>query len=107
MNLLNHKKDFVIEAEWQFFATSHGKGACDGIGGCVKRNAYRASLQNRNSKKKQILQNCTSGQLNFSIKFILISAQLKNSKITKKIGISICNSENRKKYTGLSLLQTN
>ena len=51
MNLLNHKKDFVIEAEWHFFATSHGKGACDGIGGCVKRNAYRASLQNRNSKK--------------------------------------------------------
>ena len=50
MNLLNHKKYFGIEAEWHFFATSHGKGACD-IGGCVKRNAYCASLQNRNSKK--------------------------------------------------------
>ena len=50
MNLLNHKKDFGIEAEWHFFAISHGKGACDGIGGCIKRNAYRASLQNRNSK---------------------------------------------------------
>lgn len=34
-----------IEIEWNFFATSHGKGACDGIGGSVKRSAYRASLQ--------------------------------------------------------------
>ena len=45
LNLLLHKKDFSVEAEWHFFATSHGKGACDGIGGCVKRNAYRACLQ--------------------------------------------------------------
>ena len=28
-----------------FFATSHGKGPCDGIGGTVKRLARRASLQ--------------------------------------------------------------
>ena len=46
LNLLNHETDFDVEAEWHFFATAHGKGACDGIGGCVKRNAYRASLQN-------------------------------------------------------------
>lgn len=48
-NLMNHKKDFKIEAEWHFFATSHGKGPGDGIGGCVKKQAYRASLQNRNN----------------------------------------------------------
>ena len=30
---------------WNFFATSHGKSACDGIGGTVKRLAARASLQ--------------------------------------------------------------
>ena len=29
-----------------FFATSHGKGPCDGVGGTVKRKAYRASLRN-------------------------------------------------------------
>jgi len=46
VNLLNHQKDFGIQAEWHFFATAHGKGACDGIGGCIKRHAYRASLQN-------------------------------------------------------------
>ena len=28
-----------------FRATSHGKGACDGLGGTVKRLAARASLQ--------------------------------------------------------------
>lgn len=47
LNLLYHEKDFAVKAEWHFFATSHGKGACDGIGGCVKRAAYRASLQNK------------------------------------------------------------
>lgn len=44
-NLINHKKDFGIPAEWHFCATAHGKGACDGIGANVKRGAKRASLQ--------------------------------------------------------------
>lgn len=51
VNLLHHKKDFKIDAEWNFFASAHGKGACDGIGGVVKRNAYRSSLQNRHQEK--------------------------------------------------------
>ena len=29
----------------EFFATSHGKNACDGIGGLVKRSLSKASLQ--------------------------------------------------------------
>ena len=44
-NLCNHKKDYGIDAEWHFFATSHGKSPCDGIGGTVKRLVGRASLQ--------------------------------------------------------------
>ena len=28
--------DFGISAEWHFYSTSHGKGACDGVGGAVK-----------------------------------------------------------------------
>ncbi len=32
-------------AEWHFCATAHGKGACDGLGGTVKRLAAQASLQ--------------------------------------------------------------
>lgn len=44
-NLCYHKDDFNIEAEWIFFATAHGKGACDGLAGSVKRQARKASLQ--------------------------------------------------------------
>ena len=45
LNLCHHKADFGVDAEWHFFATSHGKGPCDGLGGTVKRLAARASLQ--------------------------------------------------------------
>ena len=46
LNLCKHKHDFGgIEAEWHFFATSHGKGPCDGVGGCVKRLITLASLR--------------------------------------------------------------
>lgn len=44
-NIYNHQQDFGIPAEWHFFATAHGKGPCDGVGGTVKRLAARASLQ--------------------------------------------------------------
>ncbi|ELU11480.1 hypothetical protein CAPTEDRAFT_193886 [Capitella teleta] len=43
-----------IKLEWNFFVTSHGKGAVDGIGGTVKRSVWRyvkaghASVQNAN-----------------------------------------------------------
>ena len=40
-----HKKDFEVDAEWHFFATAHGKGPCDGVGGTVKRLATKACLQ--------------------------------------------------------------
>ena len=33
MNLCLHKQDFSVDAEWIFFATSHTKSPCDGIGG--------------------------------------------------------------------------
>ena len=37
--------DFGVEAEWHYFATSHGKSPRDGIGGTLKRLAAQASLQ--------------------------------------------------------------
>lgn len=45
VNLCHHTADFSIEAEWNFFASYHGKNACDGIGGTVKRLAAQASLR--------------------------------------------------------------
>ncbi|KAK3913425.1 ARL14 effector protein [Frankliniella fusca] len=43
-----HFSDFGVSAEWHFFATSHGKCACDGLGGTVKRVAYLHSLRATN-----------------------------------------------------------
>ena len=40
-----HEHDFGIKAEWHFFATSHGKGPCDGLGGTLNQLAAKASLQ--------------------------------------------------------------
>ena len=45
MNLCKHKENFGLDAIWSFFATSHGKSPCDGIGGTVKRKIARTSLQ--------------------------------------------------------------
>ena len=45
LNLCHHEEDFGVKAEWHFLATSHGKGACVGLGGTVNRLAARASLQ--------------------------------------------------------------
>ena len=44
LNLTYHVEDFCIDASWTFFATSHGKSPCDGVGGTVKRKLYRESL---------------------------------------------------------------
>ena len=45
MNLTFHKEDFGIEADWNFFATAHGKGSWDGLAGSVKRQATMESLR--------------------------------------------------------------
>lgn len=45
VNLRHHKEDHVLTAKWNFFATSHGKNACDGVGGTIKCLATKASLQ--------------------------------------------------------------
>lgn len=45
LNLCYHKSDYSFDCEWNFFATSHGKNACDGIGGTVKRAVAQASMQ--------------------------------------------------------------
>lgn len=45
LNLCLIKKDFGLEAEWHFFATSHGKSPCDALGGSFKRNARNRTMQ--------------------------------------------------------------
>jgi hypothetical protein len=46
INLYYHTDDFGKDTERHFFAMSHGKGACGGNGGTIKRLATEASLQN-------------------------------------------------------------
>ncbi|KAE8737961.1 hypothetical protein FOCC_FOCC016570 [Frankliniella occidentalis] len=46
-NVWYHLKDFGILNEWHFFATSHGKSACDGIGGTIKRLATYYAKQHK------------------------------------------------------------
>ena len=52
-NLCHHQVDHGLVAEWNFFATIHGKNPCDGVGGTTKRLVARASLQA--TEKDQIL----------------------------------------------------
>ena len=44
-NVWFHFDDFGVDAEWHFFATSHGKSPCDGVGGTVKRLVTLYCLQ--------------------------------------------------------------
>lgn len=46
INLFHHKEDFGgITADWNFFATAHGKGPCDAAGGTTKRILRTESLR--------------------------------------------------------------
>ena len=40
-----YQNDFCMKAQWNFFATNHGKSPCDNIGGTLKKAAIKASLQ--------------------------------------------------------------
>lgn len=46
VNICKFKKDFEIDAEWHFFATSHGKSPCDAIGSTFKRYARIYNMKN-------------------------------------------------------------
>lgn len=45
LDLCSFKKEFELDAEWHFFATSHGKSPCDALGGTFKRNARIHNMQ--------------------------------------------------------------
>jgi hypothetical protein len=47
INIALHMDDFGCTAEQHYFATSHGKGPCDGVGALVKRAIRKASLQGK------------------------------------------------------------
>ena len=69
LNLCSHKKDFSIEAEWIFFATSHRKSPCEGIGGAVKHHDAKPSLQR--PLNNQILDYCAAVEVCQEMKSII------------------------------------
>jgi len=51
INLSPHQSDFGLQAKWNFFATSHGKSACDGLGGTVKRLVTKQAFRDLHMTK--------------------------------------------------------
>ena len=43
--MLYHKADFNCTCDWNFFATAHGKGPVDDIGGETNRSVWRKVLK--------------------------------------------------------------
>lgn len=72
-NLRHHYDDFSVQAEWNYFASAHGKGACDGVGGTLKRIARRYSLQkgtrNEILTAKQLYEWSVSHLKNYNVFF--------------------------------------
>ncbi|GBN96229.1 hypothetical protein AVEN_174177-1 [Araneus ventricosus] len=74
VNICHHESDFELKSEWHFFATSHGKSSCDGIGGTVKRLAARTSLHrpynNQILTAKDLFSFCTATITNIKFFFV-------------------------------------
>lgn len=77
INLCQHENDFGLIAEWNFFASSHGKNSCDGIGGTTKREVTRASLKRPYNEQiltpQDIFKYCNEKIT--GIKYIFVSAE--------------------------------
>ena len=78
-NLHHWEQDHDITIRWNFFATSHGKGVVDGIGGTVKRTVWRHIRSERShittphdyaALAKQL---CSNVQIEFVAKVRLIN----------------------------------
>jgi hypothetical protein len=76
-NLNHHAEDFGVPASWHFFATSHGKGAVDGISAAIKASARRHSLRVLNKghilTPLDLYEYCAANLEN--IKFIWLTAE--------------------------------
>jgi len=42
MNLCFMQEDYGVTGQWSFFASSHGNGAVEAVGGTIKRQVWRA-----------------------------------------------------------------
>lgn len=74
LNLSHHENDFNLKAMWSFFATSHGKSDCNGIGGTSKWLARKERLQrhldNQISSPKAFFDFCVTHVSSINFQFI-------------------------------------
>uniref|UniRef100_UPI00358EEC48 uncharacterized protein n=1 Tax=Myxine glutinosa TaxID=7769 RepID=UPI00358EEC48 len=86
-NLCLHEEDFGVPAEWHFFATSHGKGPSDGVGGTIKRLAGKASLQRPYDQQiitpRQLFEFADSEIANVNCQFATAEQYEQESKLLK------------------------
>jgi hypothetical protein len=75
INLRYHFEDFGVTAEWHFFATSHGKGPCDGVAGAMKRLARRESLQGKFITNPKQFYEWAYNKFRESIKIVYVSKE--------------------------------
>lgn len=81
--MLHHCSDFGVEAEWHYFATAHGKGPSDGLGGTLKRLATRASLQGTQIQTPKELFTWAKGKLSLNVAFVRSAECLDELEILK------------------------
>ena len=82
INLCHHELDHGIKAEWHFFASSHGKSPCDGIGGTTKRLVARASLQATETYQILSPNKCLNGLIPISLELNFFISVMKMFQIT-------------------------
>ena len=70
-----HYRNFGISAEWAYFATAHGKGPCDGLGGTIKRQVFMENMRQE-----------SAGQIRNALEmYSFCSNKWENSEITFKL----------------------
>lgn len=88
INICHHYNDFCLEVEWNFFASCHGKNACDGVGGTTKREVAKASLQraytNQILSPKEMYDYCSEKIPGISYVFVPSQEVQDNELVLKK-----------------------
>ena len=94
-NLHEWATDFGVQLVWNFFATSHGKGAVDGIGGSLKRSVWRVVRAGTKSPIDAASYAGIATQRNPNINVVYISSEeikLQSDKKPSYMGHCPCNS---------------
>ena len=74
-SLVNFKRSHELDIEWHFSASCHGKGAVDGIGATIKKNARLDSIRGESITTAQELYNWAQKRMT-NIKSFLVTSEM-------------------------------